>query len=213
MGNRQRRQWARRRLLDDEAKSASLGLDSERNASAGKALGESGNISGFTHRRQAREVMPMPGSLEDLDRFIEDALAPLRERAEAIDLELAELETRKTELRAAAGKIRRLISANAAKTPGPKSNARTARKSVASDERADELAGYLRSTFNGNEFTSLDFRDRDDFKPLKMSHSYVTNAINRLHSRHTLQLVRVGVPGRIGGNRTKVWKLTEARHE
>ena len=157
----------------------------------------------------------MPGEVptaEDFERTIEDLLAPLREQVALIDDELATLDARKRELREVRAKAARIIGANS--KPGPKSKpkpgARAGHKSTASAERTAELLDYLRATFNSDEFSTLDLRDRADFKPLGMASAYYQHALAALHDQGALQLVRIGLgPGSgPGGNRTKVWKVT-----
>lgn len=150
--------------------------------------------------------MPGAPTLTDLEATLDSILKPLRDQLAVIDNELAALDERKTELREVRSRINRLIGANSpTKKPGPKGKAAKANGGPSAD-KLDELETWLRKHVKGAEFTNPEIGQHKDW--LGIGDQYTSHLLNALHQRGSTRLVRTGHPEY--GNRTKIWRLTNA---
>lgn len=143
-----------------------------------------------------------PLDLIDVERTLNDILAPLREQQERIDQELAVLKTREGELRQARRKIVRLLGANTDDTkPGPKrawgdrSGFTPAKGKMVSAERLNEVETWLRAHYAEDEpFYATGVAEHPDWR--LGSQSQVSHSFRILTERGILRLDRIAKQGR-----------------
>lgn len=150
--------------------------------------------------------MPKP---QGTDEAIEAILAPLRKRDAELEAEQAEIKAELAEVtreRSKLGGILRAAEKSLGLAEPPKAKRAGGGKSgKPAPERLDGLETWLRVHLDGNEFTGPELLERKDFRPLDMSSAYLSSALNLLHERGALRLVRTGGEGL--APRTKTWQV------
>lgn len=145
----------------------------------------------------------MPGAItgEALSHSLAEAIAPLQALSDRIDTELAELNTKRAELMAGRRRVQSIIRQATGSKPKPV----VAGRGGIAPARQDELAAWLKTNLDGQDFNAPDLLRRDDFHYSSRS-PYLSKTLSILHQQGIIRLVHTGHATH--GNRTKIWRLT-----
>jgi hypothetical protein len=147
--------------------------------------------------------MPDDSLLADLDAELDAAVKSLESKRAEFEGALEDLDARRLELREGIRRIDAMLRGRNPKKPGPSKGTPKNQSRIAA-ATLDTLAEWLRTNYNGNEFTAPEaWADVPRMDGIGTTYR-MGIAIKELHERGVLRLVRTG-GGKTG--RAKVWKV------
>jgi len=149
--------------------------------------------------------MPDDSLLADLDAELDAAVKSLESKRAEFEGALEDLDARRLELREGIRRIDAMLRGRNPKKPGPsKGKTKSPNVSRVADATLDTLSEWLRTNYNGDEFTVPEaWAGAPKLDGIGTTYRMGV-AINALHERGVLRLVRTG-GGKTG--RAKVWKV------
>jgi hypothetical protein len=138
----------------------------------------------------------------NMSNALREAVAPVRERLEVLEREIAGHEARLKDLRDERTKARRIMEI-IDPPPAKKGTSRAQNRPAA--ERMDAVIAFAKKLYDGEPFSAPKLRKLDGYEEqVGLSESYLSKVLGDLHEQGRIRLTE------IGKSREKFFVLTEA---